>query len=170
MAKSITKFYKDVMYALSSDEVLVWIARISTDETSGGSPILPIPIRLVADTVDLVRDDLPDVAVTYSAMEFEVTAPDQSADDPISFAQLVVQNVDRGLMVSARTANNPLDVDVKLVVQSDPDTSVMELGAFKWRNIQYDAELIVGDLTVEEIDTHVFPPRLYNLQDFPALF
>lgn len=122
------------------------------------------PIRVCENTVAIVSR-----GNTYSPFPFRIELPHDLAEEqrPV---RLVVSNVDRRLVDEVRAIADPLVVTIEIVTDVAPNT--VELGpiVLDAKAAGGNAEQIELTLSAGRALLRKFPGRVFNPQDFPAIF
>jgi len=104
---------------------------------------LGTPIRLVADTVDLVYG-----GNTYTALPFDVSMP-ADTEDRISEVPVTIDNVDRAIVTAIRSITSPPSVYLEIVMKlAGSATSQIPSTKYRLNGVKYDATKITGTLGV----------------------
>lgn len=122
--------------------------------------------RVVRNNEDIVSN-----GQTYSAYAFDVTLP-TSNNNEVPTAQLGIDNVDQMLIDGLRKQDKPVDVSIKVIRASSPNTIEISIDSLVLQNVQWNAKQITGTLTLEDILNATYPNH-FNLFDplqFPGLF
>lgn len=138
-----------------------WIALIELqhDDMNGGSPV-----RLARNpTEDIVSN-----GNTYSKSWFEIELP--SDDETPAMCQISINNVDGEIGRVLETLNGPINVTIRVVLASDPDTYGREFLNFKLRNTQWDALIASGELSQATITNNRWPKYQVTPKYFRHLF
>jgi hypothetical protein len=106
---------------------------------------------------------------TYTAAAFAGRLPND-VEDQIPSVNIVFDNVDRTLMTDIRSATGPPEIEINLVLQSDPDT--VEIGPLEFtvRAVDYNKMTVSGTLQYEDILNETIPDHRYSPQLYPGLF
>ena len=91
-------------------------------------------------------------------------------EDTIPNVQLAIDNVDRAIIADIRSISGPADVEIKIVLQSDPNTIEVGPFDFKVRTADHTALQITASLQYEDILNETFPDQSYTVLTFPGLF
>lgn len=145
--------------AEETDEVFLVCVKISHAD-------LVAPIRVVNNIEDITRTE-DAVSVDYVGLPFEIELPDEG--ERPGETRLSVDNVDRRIVEAIRTIQSPPDVEIRVVLASQPDVIEYELTGLTLRDATYDVSTVQGylrfeDLQVENACDTITPSR------FPALF
>jgi hypothetical protein len=156
MSRTVTADFLDALVFQAADEDFTVLATIS-------HPTISEPIRLVCDTVDIVSN-----GNTFIGFPFEFTLPSDNEAPPRG--RIRIQNVDKRLgqvILSLETAVN-LQLDV--ILRSDPDTLQVSYKRLKIRNITGDAVAIEGEIGVQDYTTLQWPRSRAIKSVLPGLF
>lgn len=125
---------------------------------------LAAPIRVTSDSVATVSN-----GETYAPFPFTVALP-QERDDQLAGARLVVDNIDRSIVIALRSISSAPSVTLDIVLASSPDT--VEAGPFNYtlKDAKYDALTVEGELAFEDILNEAFPGGSFVPQTHPGLF
>ncbi|MBB5754631.1 DUF1833 family protein [Prosthecomicrobium pneumaticum] len=136
-------------------------------------PNLAEPVRLVLNTVDMIRD-----GVTWTAMPFEAAL--LSDDDQPPTAQLSVPNIDRRIGEVVRGLTSPARVTLELLSSADFDLTVTPheptgtpAAFYTARNlylieVEGDVQLVQGQLKGWDYLQRTWPGRRANPSQAPA--
>lgn len=122
------------------------------------------PLRVSSDAVDTISR-----GQTFTAFPFEISLPDDS-DDRTPRARLSIDNIDRSIVQAIRSIDTPPSVLIEIVRSADLDTVEAAFPDFKMREIEYNALVVEGALTIEELEAEPYPSRIFSPADFPGLF
>lgn len=160
MARALSTLFKNMANAQQTGEVLVALVTITHSTIVGG------PLRFVQDLQDLTSN-----GNVYTAFPFQIRLPVDS-DEGVIKVLLTIDNIDRSIAQAIRTMppSSPPEVQVDLVIASQPDTVELSLPGMTLRNITGDAFRIEGELFMDEDDLLPYPEGLFTPQSFPGLF
>jgi len=127
-------------------------------------PDLAAPIRVSSDAVDTVSR-----GNSFVAFPFDLSLPDDTDGRPPR-AKLRIDNVDRRIVRAIRSIPSPPSVLIEIVRGADPDAIEAAFPDFQMRDIGYDALVVEGALTLEELNGEPYPARIFSPADFPGLF
>jgi hypothetical protein len=82
----------------------------------------------------------------------------------------VIDNIDRRIVQAVRSLTSAPAVLIEIVRAADPDTVEARFVDFKLANVTYDAQVVEGDLTVEDFTAEPFPSASFSPSLFPGLF
>ena len=157
MARSISLTAKQAINAPETSEAFIILLTIDHSD-------LAAPIRVSSDAVDTVSR-----GNSFVAFPFDLSLPDDTDDRPPR-AKLKIDNVDRRIVQSIRTSSSSPSVLIEIVRGSDPDTVEAAFPDFQMRDIGYDALVVEGALTLEELTGEPYPARIFSPAAFPGLF
>jgi len=152
---------EQVSAALERESDDPWIALIELqhDGMNGGSPV-----RLARNpTEDIVSN-----GNTYSKSWFDLELP--SDDETPASCQISINNVDGEIGRVLETLTGPIEVTIRVVLASDPDTYGREFLNFKLRNTQWDALIASGELSQATITNNRWPKYQVTPKYFRHLF
>jgi hypothetical protein len=156
MSRSLSTVAKRAAFASQTEQVFLLLLTIT-------HPTMPA-IRVVNNTETIVSN-----GETFVAFPFEINLPDMH-EDRQPYMQLRISNVDRQIVQAIRTLTSPPLVRVDVVVASQPDTIEATFPDFSLRSVDYDALMVEGRLTLDDILSEPYPSGSMNPQDFPGLF
>lgn len=106
---------------------------------------------------------------TFLPWPFQISLPPES-DDQIPTVQLKIDNIDRRILEGIRMLTSPPTITLEVVLASSPNT--LEAGPFTMtlRNIEYDALVITGALTYEDVLNEPWPQFRITPNLFPGSF
>lgn len=125
---------------------------------------LAAPIRCVNNLTDITSN-----GETFVAFPFQIQLPDEQEDSPPRM-RLQIDNVDRTIVASIRRLTSPPTVQLDVCVASQPDVIEASFPGFTLRQAQYDALMVEGDLSLDDIVTEPCPEGSFTPQFFPGLF
>lgn len=155
--RNVSDVFKRAIFASETDEVFLALVQID-------HPSLAAPIRVTSDGVDTVVG-----ADTYVSFPFDLILPDD-ADDRPPVATLRIDNVDRTIVETIRSITSPPTVTIRVVLASDPTVTEVEFSDFELRDVQYDALVVEGRLTLESFLDEPYPGARFDPSRFPGLF
>lgn len=157
MARSVSQTFRTAAFAQETGEaflLLVSVAHASLNPT----------LRFTSDAVDTVSN-----GNTYQHYPFELVLP-EVREREVPRARLVIDNVDRKIIAGVRALPSAADIDLTVVLASDPDTVEIAWTDFELRTVFWDALTIEGDLTVEHLLGVPYPGFVYSPATHPGLF
>jgi hypothetical protein len=122
------------------------------------------PIRVTSNSIDTTHD-----GNTYVAFPFEIALPDDT-DENTPTARLTIDNVSREIVRAVRIVTGPVNVNIKVVLGSDPDTVEAEFPDFQLRDVKYNVLTVEGQLNIERFAQEPFPAGKFDPARFPGLF
>lgn len=131
------------------------------------------PIRLASEGLE----DLPVAGVRgiisrdeeYLYLPFSFILPN-SEENQTANSVLQMDNISREITENARKIGSPAAVSAEVVLASSPDTVEVGVYGFSLVNVEYDAFVISGTITVELLDDRPFPSMNITPSDFPGTF
>lgn len=157
MARSLSSTLRSAVYNQETGEVFLILLEIDHDD-------LDDPLRFVDNTEDVTSN-----GDTYTAYPFLIDIPADDSDR-LPSVQLSIDNIDRSILEALRGIDSPPTVNLSVILNSDPDT--VELGPleFTLKNIEYNAFVITGELSYEDILSEGFPKDSFSPENFPGLY
>lgn len=165
---SVSDYFKQVGYAQETDEVFIVLVTLDSDE-------LEEPIRIASDPLQKLEDLGDDIygvisnGDTYIFMPYDIWLPRDDKTGAVS-AKMSIENIDRRIVETARSVTKPVNVAMKCVLASDPDTIEIEFDNFQLSNVKYDVMTVDGDLTLNYWGLEPFPSSTFTPSNFPGLF
>jgi hypothetical protein len=106
---------------------------------------------------------------TFTAFPFELSLPDDNAGQSPE-ARLVIDNIDRQIVRAIRGLTSAPLVLIEIVRAAQPDVVEAKFEDFRLTNVSYDANLVQGNLTIEDFTAEPFPAGTFSPGYFPGLF
>jgi hypothetical protein len=159
--------FRQALFSQESGEVPIFLLTIT-------HPSLTDPIYLSTDPTTRYQDLPPAYRTVSRTIDFlyagvDVTIPDEQDKSPPA-SKLTIANVTRDLIPLARSVSTPPSVKIEAVLASDLDTVEMNWPAMDMSNLQYDANQLVFDLTMDALATEPYPAGTFSPSAFGALF
>lgn len=148
---------KTAAYAQETGEVFIALITIS-------HPSMVVPIRVSSDGVNTVSR-----GNTFIAFPFEYLPPAMGAGKEPR-ARLRIDNVDQEIMIKIRSIDTAPTVLVEVVLSSSLDTVETSFPDFELRNVEWDALVVEGDLTLESFLDEPYPAVVFSPATFPGIF
>ena len=105
----------------------------------------------------------------YSPYNFNFTLPDEDESQALN-TQITISNIDRRLTIALRSVRNPLNVRVRIIEASSPDTVEVGPFIFVMRDVSYNNRTITGSLQyLNYVDKNASKYTYSNLE-FPGLY
>jgi hypothetical protein len=157
MTRAVSSRFRSALFAQETAEVFLVLLEIHHEE-------LVDPIRLSSDSVNTTSN-----GQLYIAYPFEIGLPDDPAEG-IPRAKLRVDNVHRSIVEAVRRISTPPKVHMLVVLADNPDVVEVSFPHFLLTNVQYDAETVSGDLTLESLEAEPYPGDSFLPSTFPGIF
>ena len=155
--RGVSNVFKSAVFGQETDEAFLVLLKIDHADLSE-------PIRVSSDGINTVSN-----GETFVAYPFELSLP-SNPETGISQAQLTIDNVSQDIITSIRNIIAPPSITIQVVLASDPDTIEVEFSGFELQNVQYDALVISGTLTIESFMSEPYPGGSFLPSTFPGLF
>lgn len=123
-----------------------WIILITVNPPSKDEPI-----RVTSDSVPTISQ-----GNLFDPFPFMVTLPDD-VEGRSPQAQLRIDNTDQQIISRLRGLPSPAMVTIQIVRASNPDVIEREWTDIQWISSDYDAGMITGSLSVDDLATEEFP-------------
>jgi hypothetical protein len=156
MPRTVTTAFWEALSFSASDEDFVVLATISHQSISP-------PIRVVSDTVDLVSN-----GETFVGFPFEFVLPADTDSPPKG--KIRIQNADKRIGTVVLALDTAVDMQLDVVLRSDPNTLQVSYRNLKLRNITGDAMAIEGEIGVQDYSTVPWPRVKATRALLPGLF
>lgn len=104
----------------------------------------------------------------YLFLPFEFNLPTE--DDSSPRASINLYDTNKQLLPLVRSLTTAPNINIELVLASNPDIVEVDFGDFLLSNIRYNAETISGDLVLESFENEPFPSGTFTPSYFPGLF
>ncbi len=145
------------LFAQETGEALIVLLELS-------HPTLAEPIRAANNHEPITSN-----GVDYPAYPFEASLAGEE-EDRSPTARIRIDNVDRSIVRAVREiVGEPLTARLSIVLASTPDQ--VEVGPlnFKIRQVDYDAQVVEGELLLEDVLNTPCPAHRFTPADFPGL-
>lgn len=167
MSRTISSGFRQALWAQETGEVVACLLTITHAE-------LDAPIYISTDpTTRLTEDPVTYGTVSrgknYSYLPVSVVLPEDATDSAPN-ARLELDNTDRDLINLVRAITSPANVQLELILVSNPDIVEIDFPALKIGAAQYDAQTVSFDLTIDALFTEPFPGNDFLPSGFPGLF
>ncbi len=165
---TISDTFREAAYASETDEVIVYLVKLYSEELSEPIFICSDPTQKLPELGDDVYGIVSN-GDTYVFMPFDIWLPRDDKTGSVS-AKLSIQNTDRRIVEKARSVTKPITVRIQCVLASDPDYVDAEFDNFRLSNVKYDVMTVDGDLTLDYWGLEPFPSYKFTPSDWPGLF
>lgn len=157
MSRDLTSLTRQAIYAAETGDAFLILLTIDHDD-------LEQPIRVTSDAVETEsRGD------TFTPFPFDLILPDD-LDDRSPRARLVIDNIDRQIVMAVRNLSSSPNVLIEIVRAADADTVEAQFVDFKLTTVAYDVHKVEGNLTIEDFTAEPFPAAVFSPSLFPGLF
>lgn len=121
-------------------------------------------IHLVNNTVEIISN-----GITFHPFPMKITLP---TDDGESLREVVIEldNVSQELIDELRSITGFIDVNLQMVLASNPDFVEVEISELKIRNINYNVSTIQANLFMDDFLNTELTSERYNPTNFPGIF
>jgi hypothetical protein len=157
MSRNTSLTFREAVYGQEAGEAFIILLELS-------NPGLSQPIRVSSDSVDTTHN-----GNTYVAFPFDIALPDDTDEGPPT-TRLTIDNVSREIVQAVRSVSTAVDVDIKIVLGSDPDKVEAEFPDFQLRDVRYNVLTVEGQLNIESFAQEPFPAGKFDPARFPGLF
>jgi hypothetical protein len=124
----------------------------------------PASYHFVNDVVNVTSN-----GVEYIAWPFDLPFPELGGDS-LPTITLTIDNVDQSIWNAIKGINTPIDVQISVVLRSQPDT--VEVGPLhlRMRSTEVGLVAITGALNFEDMMNEPYPIESYTPKNAPGLF
>lgn len=136
--------------ALQTGEV--WLMLLEVDHVD-----LASPFYLVNNTVNITSN-----SIEYIAYPLEIVLANDDGEG-LPKVKLTIDNVDRTLVETIRSIVDTPQINIKLVLASQPDVVELEISDLALREVSYDAFTISGTLYADDILNSRYPADTISL-------
>jgi len=157
------------MFSQESDDSLIVLLTISSSEISPSLRLADNYTERLSETDSEVLYGVISNSNEYMFLPFNLTLPTEE-ESSVPRCQLIINDVTRYLTPVIRSITTPPNVQIDLVLKSNPDVVEITFGGFILTNISYNANQITADLTVESLAIEPFPSHTFTPSYFPGLF
>lgn len=165
--RTIPLSFREELFAQQSGEVDVWLFTISHPSYPGTLRLSTKPSVRLSETP--LRYGIVSRSQTYVFCPMDLVIPDDVEDRAPAF-RVMIENVDRELVGILRSMVTPGSATVELVLESAPDTVVIDYPDFEFTASQGNADAVVIEMSIPALDTIPFPAGTFNPSSFGGLF
>lgn len=105
----------------------------------------------------------------FTYLPFNITLPTEEFS-AAPRCKITISDVTRLLIPTIRTIQSAPSVQIDIVLASAPNVVEVTFGSFLLGNVNYNADTISADLTVDSLSVEPFPQHTFNPSYFPGLF
>mgnify|MGYP001256328703 CR=1 FL=1 len=157
MSRNLSIAARNALYASETGEGFAVLLTLS-------HPQLETPLRVAgADAAIASRGD------NFVPYPFRLTLPDD-AERQSPEARLVIDNVDRQIILALRNLDTAPQVTIEIVRLGDPDVVEARFDSFRLGQVSYDKQLVEGILSLEDFTMEPFPAYSFTPGHFPGIF
>jgi hypothetical protein len=154
---------RTAMYAQETDEAFLSLLVLR-------HPTLEEPLRFVNNVEDVFSTADGDAeAQRYMGCPFQLRLP-QERDDQLPAVQISIDNVHPAIVEAIRGLRTPPQLTVYVVLASTPNDVEAGPFAFTLKNVDYDAQQVMGTLAFGDMLNEPFPWRTFTPNDWPGVF
>jgi hypothetical protein len=160
MSRNTSTTFREAIFAQETGEAFVVLITIDHADLSE-------PIRVCSDSKNtpLTRNG----GETYIAYPFEFSLPDDT-DESVSAGSITIDNVSGDIAKAIRTLITPPTVKIEIVLASTPDTIEASFENFELIDVQYDANTIKGNISIQNFMAEPYPGGIMGPANFRGLF
>ena len=157
MSRNLSTAARNALYAAETGEGFAVLLTLS----HAG---LATPLRVAgSDAAITSRGD------TFMPYPFKLTLPDD-AERQSPEARLVIDNVDRQIILALRNLNTAPLVTIEIVRMADTNTVEARFDSFRLGQVSYDMHMVEGVLSLEDFTAEPFPAGCFSPAHFLGLF
>lgn len=160
MARSLSTTILAAANAQTTSEVFLALLDFSHPDLDGN-------IRIVNNTENITSN-----GVVYTAAPFSISLPPEGTES-IPNMRVTTTNVDRSIIDDIRLVaggSERIGCNIYIIAASSPDTALATYLNFNMVNVQYDAQNLSFDLSVENFLTEPFPYGSFTPSTTPGIF
>ena len=157
MSRSPSNTFREAVFSQQTTEAFIVLLTIDHDDLSTS-------IRVCLNSTDIVSNGL-----TYQGYYFDISLPDDS-DENISSGKITIDNVSGQIIDGIRLLDTPPNVQIDVVLASDPDTLEATFPDFQLTDVTYDALTIQGNLSIQNFMNEPYPGGIMGPNNFRGLF
>ena len=125
---------------------------------------LAAPVRVVNNHANIVSN-----GNTYVGFPFEIDLPEVGPGAPPRVT-LRIDNVDRQIVDALRAISSPFDLEIEVLLASQPDTIEASFEGLKAISARYDALTVEAELGFEDVLSEPYPGDSFTPARNPGLF
>jgi len=144
--------------ALETGEVFLFLIKLHNDNW-GGDLFFVNNLESIVSGGDV-----------YKPADIDVSLPKEDTDAPSPRCKLRISNVDRTVINIMRSNTSPIDVEVTLVIASEPDDGIYGPAEFILTGCTYNVNNIEGFLTFNNVGEEQIPQWSFTPAHYPGLF
>lgn len=159
MSRSLPLVVEQAVFSQTTSKVFLVLAEFSHSSFA--------TIRVVNNTQQIVSNGDP-----YVPFPFTVLLPPDDEELQVR-AQLVIYDVERAIIDNLRLvagSRERIATTLRVVEASDPDTILQRVSGLVIENVQYGADQIALDLSIDNFLTESFPRDSFSPATFPGVF
>ena len=157
MSRTVSAAFKQAIFAQETNEAFMLLVTISHAS-------LAAPIRVCANGQDIVSN-----GNTFVGFPVQISLPSDE-DDNAPTANMTIDNIDLQIIIGLRALTSPPNVDVAIVLASNPNLVEISMPTFKLRNVTYDSMTVTGELKVDDLTEEPYPADQFSPPLFPGIF
>lgn len=156
--------FKQAMFAQETGELFLALIEISHADLGANDPL-----RFVNNNEDVDSNLGGATTYTFTAFPFEITLVGES-EGTLPAVTLTICNVDRRIVEAVRTISSAPTVSLYVALASTPDT--IEIGPIELTlsPVEYNAFVVTGTLTGDDILNEPYPGDRFTIQNVPGLY
>ena len=159
---------KQAAYAQETDVAIIVLLTLSSPELQDNIRLCNVPVEKYTELGENVYGCTSN-GKKYIFLPFEITLPQDDKTGAVT-AKLTIDNVNRQIVMYARQALKPVNIDIQCVLSNNPDYVELEYKDFKLTNVTYDGFTVSGNISVDYLGLEPFPSGRFTPSGFPGLF
>lgn len=170
MPRNLSLATRQALLGQQTDEAFILLLVLSyvPSGSDGGSAEDWQCVHLAKNETDIVSA-VTGASETYISFPIQFNLP---ASEPgrISTVTMSVTNVSQDLIDTVRSIDVPMLATMYLINVSEPDTIIAQFPGYIWRNLNYNAGTLSGQLSLENTLSEPYPGETMSPYNFPGLF
>lgn len=157
------------LFAPESDDTLITLVTISGTGIATPLRLADNYTQRLSETDDEITYGVPSRGNEFVFLPLRITLPDEQ-QMAAPRCSITIHDVTRHLTPVIRQISTAPSVLLELVLASSPDTVEASFPGFLMGSIQYNANTVTAELTVESLTLEPFPAHTFTPMYFPGLF
>lgn len=166
MTNQVSTDFKEVAYAQETDVAVITLLTLTVGANT--IRVCNTPVEKFSDLGENVYG-VTSNGNRYLFLPFDITLPQDDKSGAVT-AKLEIDNVNREIVESARSTNDPINVAIQVVLSNALSTPELEYDDFKLTNVKYNGFTVSGNLSVDYLGLEPFPAGRFTPSGFPGLF
>lgn len=156
------------LFSPDSDDTLITLLTLTGSNLTETIRLADGYTQRISETDDDIEYGVISAGVTYRFLPFNIELP--SEEDANLNCSITLNDVTRSLLPEIRKLTTAPNVQIDLVLASNPDYVEISLGDFYLGNISYAGDSISANLTVQSYENEPFPSGTFTPGYFQSMF